>query len=522
MKALQKLLLMALVAAMMPMQSFAQNPFGLSIEDSLITRDIYGYDSRREAKTYDYKGYTQSVLTKMPKAEFDGDKVYGLTLEGYLKLAYKADKVDPSVKFLNQPAIGGCTGFLIAPDIMVTAGHCISGDPHSITDGQIDWHVAYNNKQNDIKVDDSYWVFGYTNDINMTSYNHPTYGKVYGATIPQSYQYAVKIILKSVLSSKQNLDYAIVQFERPTDVEPFRFRTGEKIQKGAGLAMIGSPAGLPLKLADGAEVTINGADTWFGTNLDAFGGNSGGPVYATGGLSLIEGILVRGRIDKGIKGYYLDSTCTCVKEVKYDNDASKSILDDILNIPEEDISTEVQRITSIPWNIRVLAVYNNVEYSIKNNNQDRFDKWMAYSWVYREDTFSYIKNVIQNRDPLAVQAIKQNRISMFEAMVDAGYSVTMPYAYGRSVLYTAITYGRTDAVRYILQKGYNLEQEDNMCDTPLFWAIQTGELQMVEILVENGASLTHANSSGESPAKYAAKSKQKVIKKYLKKAAKRR
>jgi len=128
--------------AMMPIGLVAQNPFGINSNDTNQTRDIYGYDSRREAKIYDYDGYTTAVMTSMPASEFRGSQVYGFTLEESLKNSFKVDKVDASVRFLNQPAMGSCTGFLIAPDIMVTAGHCISSDRHEITDGEIIYHQS--------------------------------------------------------------------------------------------------------------------------------------------------------------------------------------------------------------------------------------------------------------------------------------------------------------------------------------------------------------------------------------------
>ena len=71
------------------------------------------------------------------------------------------------------------------------------------------------------------------------------------------------------------------------------------------------------------------------------------PVYNTAGLNMIEGILVRGRVDIGLKGFYVDSACNCVKEVKYDNDGADSYWDD-LGYAVSTISTEVHRITNIP------------------------------------------------------------------------------------------------------------------------------------------------------------------------------
>lgn len=496
MKHLKRLVIGCL--AMIPMGLVAQNPFGIDPKDTTPTRDIYGYDSRREAKVYDYNGYTQAVLTSMPAAEFRGDQVYGLTLEGRLKSNFEVDAVDASVRFKNQPAIGSCTGFLIAPDIMVTAGHCVSSDQHEITNGEIVFHKSYFNKYGEFTYNKMKWVFDYTNDIKMVKQTHEKIGEYYVATIPTYKQYTVKKILKSVLDNKRQLDFAIIQLDRPTDRDPFRFRTGAKIEKGDNLAMIGSPSGLPLKLSDGAKVTINSASNWFGTNLDAFGGNSGGPVYNKAGLNMIEGILVRGRIDKGLKGFYVDKTCGCVKEVKYENSDAESFLDD-WDIPVQQQSTEVQRITSIPLDIKVLAVYNNLKYAIEKNNVDRLDKWMIYTWAFNNDTAEMLHNSISDFESLGAIALKNGRTEIFKKLVDNGMKTDLDLGEGKTMLYHAIYQRNLDAVKYILKQGYDLDMVDNNSSTALHWAINYGTRDIVAEIIRNGANVNKKNRWGDSP-----------------------
>ncbi len=483
--------------ALSPIGVFAQNPFGIEENDTSTTRDIYGYDSRREAKQYDYNGYTKAVMTSMNAADFSGDKVVGLTLEGALKNYFKVDDVHSTVRFKEQPAIGGCTGFLIAPNIMVTAGHCISGDPHKINNDKVLSHTPYSNKYGQFTYSSKKWVLDYTNDIKMTQKYHEKYGNYYVAQIPTSKQYKIKTVLTSVLDNKADLDYAVVLLDRETDRDPFRFRTGAKIAKGDGLAMIGTPSGLPLKLSDGAKVTINSATSWFGTNLDAFGGNSGGPVYNTAGLNMIEGILVRGRVDKGLKGFYVDSTCNCVKEVRYGNDEANSVFDDY-NIPLQQISTEVQRITTIPLNIKVMAIYSNLEYAIRKNNTSRFDKWNIYKWAYNNDTASFLKDALPGKDPLGVVALKNGRTEMFKSMIDLGMKTELDLGEGKTMLYHAIDKSNLEAVKYILKQGYDLSMSDDQKNTPLHWAVKKGDINIVKEIIKNGADLNKKNSNGET------------------------
>ncbi|MBO6516133.1 MAG: ankyrin repeat domain-containing protein [Bacteroidia bacterium] len=495
MKYLQKLVVGCLILA--PLNLLAQNPFGINEKDTNQTRDIYGYDSRREAKLYDYDGYTSAVMTSMKASEFNGSSAYGWTLEEYLKKSFKVDKVDATVRFRNQPAMGGCTGFLIAPDIMVTAGHCISSDQHEITDGKVVFHKSYFNKYGDFTYNQKKWVFDYTNDISMTKKSLKSGEEYYVATIPTSNQYTVKRVLKSVLDNKRNLDYAVIQLDRPTSRDPFRFRTGAKIAKGDNLAMIGSPSGLPLKLSDGAKVTINSGDTWFGTNLDAFGGNSGGPVYNKAGQNLIEGILVRGRIDKGLKGFYVDESCGCVKEVKYENNESESILDDF-GIPVSQMSTEVQRITSIPLSVKALAVYNNFKYAIDNNNKDRFDKWTIYTWAFTNDTTGWFRDAVSG-EPIGVMAIKKGRTEMFKSLVDLGMHVDLDLGGGKTMLYHAIEQRNLAAVKHILKQGYDLELKDEYNNTAIHWALKYGTTEIINEVIRNGANVNAKNRWGETP-----------------------
>jgi hypothetical protein len=58
---------------------------------------------------------------------------------------------------------------------------------------------------------------------------------------------------------------------------------------------MGHPARLPIKFADGSIVRDNTPSSYFIANLDAYGGNSGSPVFGTD--NVVEGVLVRGDAD---------------------------------------------------------------------------------------------------------------------------------------------------------------------------------------------------------------------------------
>jgi V8-like Glu-specific endopeptidase len=171
-----------------------------------------------------------------------------------------------SERFSNQLTSPTCTGWLAAPDVLVTAGHCVS-------------------KTADCK--NYKWAFDYT----LSSNSNTT------AAIPKNSVYGCKAIISTVNSSSSKNDYAVIRLDRAvTDRLPLEFRRTGKIANTASLVLIGHPKGLPLKIAPGAVVRSNSYTNYFVTNTDSYGGNSGSPVIdaATG---IVEGILVRGETD---------------------------------------------------------------------------------------------------------------------------------------------------------------------------------------------------------------------------------
>jgi V8-like Glu-specific endopeptidase len=184
-----------------------------------------------------------------------------------------------SEKFSQQNAIGRCSGFLVGPDLLVTAGHCVVNDYHC---------SQYS------------WVFDYRSD------------EIADGEIEKSKVYKCKKILVQALDSAAKSDYALIQLDRAvSDRRPLSFRTKGKVATGTGLVVIGHPSGLPTKISAGATVKENTHNQFFKADLDTFGGNSGSAVFDTKTGS-VEGILVR-----GAKDYVMSSKgCLVVNECK--------------------------------------------------------------------------------------------------------------------------------------------------------------------------------------------------------------
>ena len=175
-------------------------------------------------------------------------------------------------RYRLQPVAAHCTGFLVAPNIVATASHCLR----------------------DVPLADTRFVFGYimgSSGATLTIKNSEIYR---GERIIK----AVPDLTASVLGPDKS-DWALVELDRRVPVSQHRavnLRTNGQVTLGDPLYVVGFPDGIPLKYADGALVRDNSAGAYFVSNLDTFHGNSGSPVF-NAKTNLLEGILVRGEDD---------------------------------------------------------------------------------------------------------------------------------------------------------------------------------------------------------------------------------
>jgi len=191
----------------------------------------------------------------------DGSMMAKKTLKTFKKLRSLCDEE----RFGEQYSLPICTGFLVAPDLLVTAGHCV-------------------NKINFYKRS---WIFGY--DQSMADDNLPTFDR--------EYVYHTKEVLEWEENKQTRRDFALVRLDRAVTVaRPLKVRSFGEALVRTPVAIIGHPNGLPTKISAGAEILDASEPNAYKTNLDSFGGNSGSPVFnlITGE---VEGILVSGDRD---------------------------------------------------------------------------------------------------------------------------------------------------------------------------------------------------------------------------------
>ena len=240
-------------------------------------------------------------------------------------------------RLFNEPSVNyACTGFLIAPDLLVTAGHCV---------------YAVNTPNNELKNETGLacpvfdWLFDFaqlaSGGLNLVG-------------ISQSHLYHCKQIVYAAQQEHSPFaDFALIQLDRAVlDRAPLKMATAP-LSLGAPVFIIGYPYGTPVKLTDHGRVLFtNPMASAFVTNLDAFEGNSGSPVFNS--LNEVTGILVGGTPSANT---YFDSKNQCERFNRCDDNAKNCILpdQDTSVFPEfQAVGSDVQRIEAV---IKVLPSF---------------------------------------------------------------------------------------------------------------------------------------------------------------------
>lgn len=176
--------------------------------------------------------------------------------------------------FSEQLSLGSCSGFLIAPDLLLTAGHCV---------------------ERPYDCENYYWIFDYYMDEKKGAPTSISEKNIFGCKeiISQNYD----------LMMDDEPDYTLIRLDRITGRIPLKLALDITPKVGDRVVMLGHPNGIPMKFVDNASV-LKIKEARMILNLDAFKANSGSPVIneKTG---LVIGILVNGEND------YIPTSSTC-------------------------------------------------------------------------------------------------------------------------------------------------------------------------------------------------------------------
>ncbi|HAH32962.1 MAG TPA: serine protease [Elusimicrobia bacterium] len=251
--AIKPILSLTVITLALPLLSFAQG------------KSIYGADNRMElfAAPADIQNLSGSVasLWRTTNVVFNPQsKTFTLNAANF----GSSFNLCPDERFRDQPKGAFCSGSLVGPDLIMTAGHCLA-DAADCAATKI--------------------VFGFS--VKKMGGQAPL-------KIAQNEVYNCKQIVKVL---EGDADYSLIRLNRPvTGHKPLAVNRSSKLKNGDGVFVIGHPKGLPLKIADRATVRDIAPAGYFSTDLDTFSGNSGSPVF-NAKTKLVEGILVRGGQD---------------------------------------------------------------------------------------------------------------------------------------------------------------------------------------------------------------------------------
>ncbi len=259
----------------------------LSSPIKIIPKVIYGTDDRFdvfESSDSLMKELSKSTVAQIMKSNLiqDGENfiVKSETLSDGMGIC-------KSERFSEQMSAANCSGFLVSPDTIVTAGHCVNSVSECANHS---------------------WVFDYTNTNQVES----------SFTLKKSQVFnCIKIIAREKNSVDMN-DYAVLKLDRPViGRTPFTLRNEGKPANDAVMTVIGHPSGLPLKITAAADMRDNSNPIFFRTNADTYGGNSGS-VVVDSRTGIVEGILVRG--DQDYEQSPIDS---CLISVRRNQDGGR-------------------------------------------------------------------------------------------------------------------------------------------------------------------------------------------------------
>ncbi|MEM7606747.1 MAG: trypsin-like peptidase domain-containing protein [Myxococcota bacterium] len=233
--------------------------------------DVWGSDDRIETidgvAAMRTLARSSAMLTRsatLDEVRDDGGALSGYRMSPWVESLRITRSLCEDVRFAEQPAMGFCSATLVAPDLVLTAGHCLGGVGVSTERARCA----------DISV-----LFDFTSGTEFFS--------------PESVYSCASVESIRNEDIPNNLDWALIRLDRAVrgrNVAPILRGTPAP---GTPVMQIAHPTGIPQKLAPGVvtdRATFDEnpfhANVSFSYSADIFGGTSGGSVYAVQELAL--------------------------------------------------------------------------------------------------------------------------------------------------------------------------------------------------------------------------------------------
>lgn len=235
----------------------------VSLADATRPRVIYGEDNRldyHQVAQAEWRHIAERTVALIRTANLDPQGEWTNLRSNLFGESYGLCQNEP---FYSQPTVAFCSGSLVGPDLVLSAGHCI---------------------RNQSSCENTRFVFGFRiEDASLMP-----------SRVPSNWVYGCRRLIHSI-AEPRGVDFSLVQLDRPVSGFSPLAISHTPTEPGRSLVVIGHPSGLPVKVAGGAEVRSLQTG-YFVANLDTYGGNSGSAVFDAN-TGEITGILVRGEVD---------------------------------------------------------------------------------------------------------------------------------------------------------------------------------------------------------------------------------
>ena len=404
---------------------------------------IYGEDDRQEVQN------CSPTIQKMATGVATSTEYSIFTEQGnFLQYEYRNlmnYRICFDEPFAKQTLLGDCSGFLIAKDIILTAGHCVP---------------------NLKSCQDRSWIF----DHNLSQSEK--------TKVLKSNTYKCKRVLNKVEDDKLEIDYALIQLDRPTkNNHIFIVRNNTSLKKGTAIGMIGHPVGLPKKFAGPTTVSNITYATHFTAKIDAFGGNSGSPVFELATNEVI-GILTGGAMD------FDDTVHQCKKSVVCtEGDTSRLCKkgETILRTSQVKIPTVLRKLRKSYESPLLRAMSKNKRITNDLLNQKNLKK-TYFGWT-----------------PLQ-QAILNKDIGLIKRLIKAKADLDQHSNYDKhSALLISLITEQYLISELLINEGANLNlQEKSSGETAIMMAIYKKQNDLAIKMAKKGADLTIKSHDGHN------------------------
>ena len=275
---------------------------------TVVPKTIYIEDNRNEVYSSPavIQDLSQSIAAHVSKEylteEKNGIKITATTLG-------KAHC--PTVRFADQITGSRCSGFLVAPNVIATAGHCM---------------ISQNECEN------YKWIF----DYKLKNGGNKSY-----QLASKSNVFSCKKILAQKLEYIGGIDYALIQLDRNVEGRnPVSVDFDNDTVVGTPLYVLGFPSGIPMKYTDSSTIFENSPKV-FKSHLDIFAGNSGSAVFSA------ETNKVIGIVSMGTGDWTWNDAKTCkVEKICHEGDKCEPNVMSKMNFIKNEFTQALQNAKS--------------------------------------------------------------------------------------------------------------------------------------------------------------------------------